>query len=84
MVYLWNTGALSQRLVDAVAQETGIPLYLEDHPVPQEFATSSSYDEGAAILGGYIALCCDRELTEREHEIVNSYWLGKTKLRGSI
>jgi hypothetical protein len=81
MHYLWNTGALSQRLADAVAEETGIPLFLADHPIPQQYAVGCSYDEGAAILGGYIALCSNRPLTENERNIVSAYWIGQKQLR---
>lgn len=83
MYYLWNTGALSQRLVDAVREETGIPIVLLDHPMPQEVGVrrSERYDEGAAILGGYLSVASERELTERELDIVSAYWTGKTQLR---
>lgn len=82
LVYLWNTGALSQKLVEKVREQTGIPLFLVEHPVPQEAAgnLSPSYDEGAAILGGYFALCSERELTSRERDIVSDLWTGRRPL----
>jgi hypothetical protein len=79
MYYLWNTGALSQRLVEHVNKQTGLELFLVDHPVPQDAAKSSSYDEGAAIIGGFIAVCSNRELTQREKDLVSDYWTGKRK-----
>lgn len=85
MQYLWNTGALSHRLAELVRNETGIPLFVADHPVPQDYENgmSDSYDEGAAIMGGYVALCSEREVTTRERELLSDLWTGRKRVKGA-
>jgi hypothetical protein len=75
MQYLWNVGRQAEKFVEAMREETGLPIFLADHPVPQEFSNREGYDEGVCILQDLVALCSERTLTSREYEKASKWWV---------
>jgi hypothetical protein len=75
MQYLWNTGKQSEKFVEQMVAETGLPIFMADHPVPQEHSTREGYDEGVCILQDLVALCSERKLTKAEYEKASKWWV---------